>query len=664
MSKFQAQLDLEKSHAKRELFNDVLNDIVGNEDFGFDAEVKHIGTALTNVAMSQPVGWDELENVGDVMGDDTLTRYILALVLSEGFSNLTPVQAVAAACVSKISNLFKGWGYDHDWKHCFRVSHELVIGVARTAASIRYVHTDSGMYLSSTFQLEALDERVYAVAHPLPLSVKPKKVHAVDDSMYRSDTGYKVMLGSKYNVQGEMDLPFESINTLSRVAYAIELAAHDLRPLKAAKKGLSPAAQEAHEYNQVLHQSQSFGAVNSLVESGNKFYFAHSLDSRLRMYSKGYQLNLQGSEWDKSLLEFHHKELLTQEGLTALYIAIANAYGKDKDTYLVRELWVLEHLDVLEDFTNSADEPLIYAKMVRALRTDQRGEVVGVPVHFDATASGLQINGALLGCVDTLTMGNCILPEGTDVRVDAYTTVFNLLTDADSNQSLVTRVYGEGAVLEASALEFIMSMPRKEFKEAMIPAFYGSEREPLDRLGAAIAPLFWQAMEDTMKGAFWYLKMLPQLWRSNICEYTFTMPDGHKVYTPVLGSSTTREWSVMANDEVSFSEKVMCYKKVSKAFLAHITHSLDAYVMRNIVAKCEKYGLDIMCIHDSYGVHPNYVGFLQQWYMEEIAAIAAHPTLLQDILEEIFGMKVQLPAPDMPRAELAKLVLQSKYALS
>jgi hypothetical protein len=664
MSKFQAQIQLEKSHAKRELFTDVLDDIVGNEDFGFDAEVKYIGTALTNVALTKPAGWAELAGITAVMCRNTMVEYVLALVLSEGFSNLTPVQAIAAACVSRVQGVLRGLDEEASWKKSFRIAHELVIGVARTASSIRYITTDSGLYLSSTFQLEALDERVYEVAHPLPLSVKPKKVHTVEDSMYRSDTGYKVMLGSKHNLQEDMELPFESINTLSRVAYAVELASHDLRPLKDAKKGLSPAAQEAHQYNQVLHQSQSFGAVNSLVESGNKFYFAHSLDSRLRMYSKGYQLNLQGSEYDKSLIEFHRKEMLTQEGLDALYIAIANAYGKDKDIFVVRELWVLEHMDVLENFTDSADEPLLFAKMVRALRADERGEAVGVPVHFDATASGLQINGALLGCVDTLTMGNCIMPEGTDVRVDAYTVVFNILTGTDSNQSLVKRVYGEGAVLDTDALDFLMSMTRKEFKDAMVPAFYGSEKEPLDRLGEVIAPLFWQALQDTMKGAYWYLKMLPQLWRSNICEYTFTMPDGYKVYTPVLGSSTTREWSVMANAEVSFSEEVMCYKKKSKAFLAHITHSLDAYVMRNIVAKCEKYGLDIMCIHDSYGVHPNYVGFLQQWYKEEIAAIAAHPTLLQDILEEIFGHKVQVPAPDMPRDELAKLVLRSKYPLS
>lgn len=46
---------------------------------------------------------------------------------------------------------------------------------------------------------------------------------------------------------------------------------------------------------------------------GRRFYFPWRPDSRGRLYSQGYHLNPQGSEYKKAVLDFEHKEFITEE---------------------------------------------------------------------------------------------------------------------------------------------------------------------------------------------------------------------------------------------------------------------------------------------------------------------------------------------------------------
>lgn len=55
----------------------------------------------------------------------------------------------------------------------------------------------------------------------------------------------------------------------------------------------------------------SRSAYEEMVDWGNKFYFVWRFDKRGRMYSQGYQINLQSTSYKKSLLNFHKKELIT-----------------------------------------------------------------------------------------------------------------------------------------------------------------------------------------------------------------------------------------------------------------------------------------------------------------------------------------------------------------
>lgn len=56
---------------------------------------------------------------------------------------------------------------------------------------------------------------------------------------------------------------------------------------------------------------QSSIVYDLMLQEGNKFYFIWKYDKRGRMYSQGYDINLQGSSYKKSIIEFSNQELLT-----------------------------------------------------------------------------------------------------------------------------------------------------------------------------------------------------------------------------------------------------------------------------------------------------------------------------------------------------------------
>ena len=88
-------------------------------------------------------------------------------------------------------------------------------------------------------------------------------------------------------------------------------------------------------------------------------------------------------------------------GLDYIKIDIANAYGLDKELFETRIKWVDDRLDTIEDYTNKADEPPIFYAGCMALRKALKGEATGYMVGLDACSSGLQIMGAIVGCLKT-----------------------------------------------------------------------------------------------------------------------------------------------------------------------------------------------------------------------------------------------------------------------
>ena len=55
-------------------------------------------------------------------------------------------------------------------------------------------------------------------------------------------------------------------------------------------------------------ERDSFLVMALMLEMGNKFYFTHKYDKRGRTYAQGYQIQYQGNDWQKAVVELANKE--------------------------------------------------------------------------------------------------------------------------------------------------------------------------------------------------------------------------------------------------------------------------------------------------------------------------------------------------------------------
>lgn len=246
-----------------------------------------------------------------------------------------------------------------------------------------------------------------------------------------------------------------------------------------------------------------------------------------------------------------------------LAIDIANNYGLDKETYENRISWVKENINYLEEYQNKAEEPILYVRAVKALRNVQAGKPVGHTVALDAVCSGLQIMSALMKCKSGAEMTGLINP---DVRPDAYTEITKRMQQRLGSDVQVTR---------------------KQAKEAVMTAFYGSQAVP-ERVFPEPEALntFYQTLESDCKGAWELLQILLNSWDKKALSHSWYLPDGHYAHCPVMESVAKRitmsDWDYTPT--AIMRENVALKYGLSNA--ANVIHSIDAYILRSLVRRC------------------------------------------------------------------------------
>lgn len=95
------------------------------------------------------------------------------------------------------------------------------------------------------------------------------------------------------------------INTLQEVSFSVDEYIYGF--MEEAKKPLD-THQKIEQFNQ--YKNESVDICEHLLENDNRFHFVWKFDKRGRMYSQGYHVNLQGTEYKKALLNFTNKELI------------------------------------------------------------------------------------------------------------------------------------------------------------------------------------------------------------------------------------------------------------------------------------------------------------------------------------------------------------------
>ncbi|ENO7683835.1 DNA-directed RNA polymerase [Acinetobacter baumannii] len=255
-------------------------------------------------------------------------------------------------------------------------------------------------------------------------------------------------------------------------------------------------------------------------------------------------------------------------GIEYLAIDLANHYGLDKDLFEDRIQWVKNNWSNLESFADKADAPFLYKKSVINIRRVAQGQPSGHMVALDATCSGIQIMSAITGCIKGATATGLIDP---DVRADAYTTTQEVMNE-------ILGYTGDNA----------LAIARKEVKRAVMTSTYGSKAVPKEVFGEGeLLDTFYEAAEEVAEGAFNLLDDLMETWKPFALAHDWVLPDGHEVHVKVMETVEKR----LEIDELNHYQMTAMYqvnqgKKKGVSNVANVIHSLDAYLLRCMVRRC------------------------------------------------------------------------------
>lgn len=363
-----------------------------------------------------------------------------------------------------------------------------------------------------------------------------------------------------------------------------------------------------------------------------EFSFVWKFDKRGRVYSCGYDINVQGDSYRKASLEFAKEEIVNESGMKWLKIDIANHYGLDKELWEDRVKFVDENDSVLEALMDKADEPLLYIQAVQAYRKAQRGLPIGYIVRLDATASGPQIMNTLFRDIEGMKYLNVL---GDDTRYDLYTLVAKTMYENTKDSQIWRDLNGDFAKV------------RKVVKKPIMTSFYNSVSKPKEIFGENTIELqeFYKALKKYCEGALAVQDTINACWSNSKDVNIWTLPDGHTAYCPVSKVLESKIEIPEKGMKITYTHTVQRANFAeSRSLCPNTIHSLDAYICREIVKRLHSKGIEVSPIHDSFGVHPNNCDELRRVYRELLAEIYEEDTLT-NLLKEITSSDISVDIP-------------------
>lgn len=470
-------------------------------------------------------------------------------------------------------------------------------------------------------------EEIFGRSLRLPMISLPHKV-AYNQCPYISQEQFPIhiMLGHKLK-QHQQYLATDALDRLNRISWNLDINVLN-SDVKYPEKMEEPA--------RIAWQACFDLVKQGMLEHGAK-HFVWRIDNRGRMYPDCI-VNFQGFEWIRATLNFGSPQKLTEEGAKWLQIDVANQFGLDKETWTTRLNWFKKNQAKLESLANQADKPILYAKAVSAWRNHEQEKSIEHIIGLDAISSGLQMMAILTGCKTTAKSVGLI---NTRRREDLYGTV------RDEMQEIL------GVPIE-----------RDTIKYPIMTHYYGSAAVPKKRLsglhnmGQKALSSFYAALENRLPGAEMLRKLFLSLHQEDATQYEWTLPDGFVAVVPVLQTVLKRlEIDELNHSKISWAQQVIAPKRKGddRSLAANIIHSVDAYVAREMIRKCN---FDMAPIHDCFYAHPNNMGNVTENYRKILSELA-QSDILNQILEELEHPPVVKLNPD-----LEQLILKSQYALS
>ncbi|WP_256244000.1 DNA-directed RNA polymerase [Burkholderia ubonensis] len=373
----------------------------------------------------------------------------------------------------------------------------------------------------------------------------------------------------------------------------------------------------------------------------SEIYFMYQADFRGRLYAQTTGISPQGSDLQKSLLEFAEgKRLDTPDAVRWFKIAGANRFGVDKVPFEDRIAWVNQREQFILQFAadpvgyrewQDADSPLQflawcfeYAEWRSSPTTFESRIAVGL----DGSCNGLQHFSAMLrdsvgGRAVNLTPGdrpNDIYQQVADVvsaklsdpnlkfrheRDSAYRDKWlaHGMNRSIVKRSVMTLPYGS---TRFSCAEFITE---DYLKRGKAPEFETSEY----RFAAEfLSHLVWDAIGEVVIAASaamsWLQRSAGLLLKAGWQQIGWTAPSGFmvrqtyneidvvRVNTKLLGHTVIKVFGGMSDAPSASKHK--------NGIAPNFVHSMDAAHLALTVKECKRQGVNALAmIHDDYGTH-------------------------------------------------------------
>jgi hypothetical protein len=573
-----------------------------------------------------------------------------SLVLLENQSTLVSVMGVLAGHFTKSMDEYSA-----------HLCAGELLALANNSMYEIYLDIRGHYYVNSYIDLsEEVKHRVLMSMFIPPMVEKPKKLYRNNDTPYHTIRDSSLILGHKQNYH-DGDICLDVINIQNSIMYKLKYKEVDLpKP-----EGMDEDAWATFKFTRDR---------TKLFLNHRHFCIPNKVDKRGRLYTRGYVINTQGNEAQKSEIIFYDGDVIKEP--TSLKLAIANSFGLDKENRNIRLAWFEENIDRLEDLCQEADEPYLYAAALEAWEEFKYRRSSRIILHQDAVCSGIQHLSCLGKDINGMFVSGL---SNNEYRPDAYTYI----------REVVQEYVGD-----------TVNISRSDCKDAVMTGAYGSRAVP-ERIFGTLVNYFDEACYTHFNNAFQVRDVLINAWQKDKATYEWTLPDGFNVFIPVI-TKTTKKLEI---DELNHA-KISCViathgaTENGVALAGNFVHSVDAYVLREVVrlANLKVLNYDftevskqplrerllaiynstgivssrwltivylgglpekliegikatialikdderfsVVTVHDSFGSHPNYTKLVRKYYNHAMESIA-NGYLLEAGLEEITGKPVR-----------------------
>lgn len=295
-----AQITIEDRYAKRDINKKIWADLDECENLAPVLKLlrKHVIDYKATYSkwwyskQSRIITLTEFNDTEDIM------TYIAVAVMKSG-AQAVPIHG----CVEYVARRLEGF---QDHMDAVRTASELLAVGALSDLYDTIAAKDSetgSLMIRSRWVLEPETEQYIADTMYLPpLIAKPHEITSNKDSGYFNPVAESVILKAHNHHSGTVAL--DALNIANEIPF--ELDEFILNTFEESPNKELDTLEKVKNFQLLKNSSKK--VYELLLQHGNKFWFSWRFDKRGRMYSQGYHVNIQSTEYKKALISLSEKQ--------------------------------------------------------------------------------------------------------------------------------------------------------------------------------------------------------------------------------------------------------------------------------------------------------------------------------------------------------------------